>query len=180
MNPQIGARIRTLRKEKKLTLTEMSEMTDLSLGFLSKLENDQTSPTIAHLHKVCNALNITLNDILDLDAEVDKNRVTVVRVQERKTVFEQDDGDLKYDAMTLNGGHIKVTSMTISGEKTYAFTPHDHDELGIVIQGVLEMQIGEKKYFLHPGDTIYIHENTMHSGRRASDELCISYWVKVT
>lgn len=176
MNPQIGQRIRELRKERDMTLSDMVEKTGLSLGFFSKLENDQTSPTIANLHKICNALNITLNDILVMDAS-EKNAL-IVRAEERKTLFEQDHGDLRYESMTMGGTGIKVASMIISNNQVFPFTPHDHDELGIVIQGVLELQVGKKNYFLYPGDTIYIHAHTMHSGRRASKEECISYWVK--
>ena len=61
---KIGVRIRALRKARGITLTEMAEKTELSTGYLSKLENDQTSPTLVHLQKLCTAMDITLNDIL--------------------------------------------------------------------------------------------------------------------
>lgn len=172
----IGNQIRALRKEKNMTLSEMAEKTELSLGFLSNLENNQTSPTIANLHKICNALSITLNDIL-LSATVEQN-VVVVRADSRKTLFEQDNGTLRYESMTVRNKDIKVTSMIISGDQLFSFSLHDHDELGIIIEGILELRVEDKNYFLYPGDTIYIKAHTMHSGKRASKEKCISYWIK--
>jgi|GEM_PF-299960 len=176
MNSEIGQRIKELRKERNMTLTSIAEKTDLSLGFLSKLERDLTSPTIANLHKVCNALNITLNDILDTNPV--HQDVCIVRNDEQKILFEQDNGGLRYKAMTIGDTEIKVTSMTISNDQLYPFTPHDHDELGIIIQGILALNINDKDYYLYPGDTIYISARTMHTGKRASDEACISYWIK--
>lgn len=176
-NNNIGERIKALRKERNITLSALAESTDLSLGFLSNLERNQTSPTIAHLHKICNALGITLNDIL-LDTKT-SNDITVIRHDERPVLFEQDNGALQYAAMTQGTSNIKVTAMTINSDDLYPFTPHEHEELGIVVQGVLELQTNNKTYFLYPGDSIFIRSGTMHSGRRASEETCISYWVKV-
>ena len=48
----LGTHIRELRKERGITLLMMSEATDLSIGYLSKVENNLSSPTIAHLHKI--------------------------------------------------------------------------------------------------------------------------------
>ena len=72
--------------------------TGLSLGYLSKLENDLTSPTIAHLHKICEALGLTINDIL---AEPEEHTsVAVVHRAERKPLFQQNRGGLQFEALT--------------------------------------------------------------------------------
>lgn len=174
MNEQLGARIRQLRKERGITLTMMTERTGLSLGYLSKLENDLTSPTIAHLHKICEALGLTINDIL-LEKQP-MQRVTIVRAAERPCIFSQD--GLEYAALTKGHTILQATAMTLSGSKTYDSEPHTHDELGIVASGVLELMIGESCYRLLPGDSIYIHAGTMHSTRSGSEEPCVSYWIK--
>lgn len=176
MSPEIGDRIRTLRKEQNMTLTDMAEKTELSLGYLSNLEQNKTSPTIANLHKICNALTITLNDIL-IPGSVEQN-VVVVRADSRKTLFEQDNGTLRYESLTVGNTDVKVTCMIISGDQLFSFSLHDHDEFGIVLEGVLELHIEDKNYFFYPGDSIYIKAHTMHSGKRGSKETCTSYWIK--
>ncbi len=178
MLPQIdlGARIRSLRKERGVTLAVMAENTGLSLGYLSKLENDLTSPTIAHLHKICEALGLTINDILLEEPEV-KN-VTLVRTGERAPLLRLDDGGLQFYSLTKGHTILQGTSMTINSDEVYCSEPHTHDELGIVATGVLEIFIDDQSYRLLPGDTIYIRAGTMHSSRRATPEVCISYWIK--
>lgn len=182
---QIGAQIKALRKERGMTLTELAERSELSLGFLSNLEHNQTSPTIANLHKICNALNITLNDILISSTSSPAQPqpcCSIVRADERRVLFEEDNGQLRYESMTSGNTNLKLTSMIIKAgsSKTYSFSPHDHDELGIVVQGTLALDVNGKKYFLYPGDTIYIHSGTMHSGQCLSDEDCVSYWAKIS
>lgn len=60
----IGQRIRELRRERDLTLRELSEATDLSLPFLSDLERDRTPPSLKTLRRVAAALRVTVNDLM--------------------------------------------------------------------------------------------------------------------
>lgn len=185
MEQKLGSKIRKIRKEKKITLADVSKETELSVGFLSNLENNQTSPTIAQLHKLCNVYGITLNDIIDLEEKEEETqncngRVSVVRANERRCLFQQEDNSLRYEAMTNGRTDIKTTAMIIDGEQLFSFTPHDHSELGIVIQGELELHVENAIYHLYPGDSIYIEAGTMHRARRLTPESCISYWCKVS
>lgn len=181
---ELGEKLKHLRKERRITLSEMAEKTGLSLGFLSNVERGQTSPTITHLHKMCAELGITLNDLLIEQASNEQTEklpqgVSVVRADNRKILFEQNDGDLSYSSVTTGVTEIKGSAMTIRGADLYAFGSHDHDELGIVSEGILELKIQNRSYFLYPGDTVYIKAGTEHSGRKASEEACVSYWIKV-
>lgn len=185
----IGQQLKALRKAKNITLSEVSDKTELSVGFLSNLERDQTSPTIDVLHKICNVLNITLNDVLNLDGNQSKNddvekftspEENIVRVDDRRLLFQENDGGLSYSSMTKGKTDFKVSVMTISKDELYTFSKHDHDELGIVVSGSMEMQIEGKSHFLYPGDSIYIKANTMHAGKKFSEEPCTSYWIKLS
>lgn len=183
MNQNIGKEIRRLRKEREITLADMAKTTDLSVGFLSNLENNQTSPTIAQLHKICNVLSITINDLLGTSTPTAKQpnyHEIVVRANDRRCLFEQDNGDLRYEAMTVGSTDIKTSAMIIHGDNVYSFSPHDHAEFGIVVSGSMEIQIDSCNYYLYPGDSIYIDAGNMHSAKKTSDEDCISYWCKVS
>jgi transcriptional regulator with XRE-family HTH domain len=180
----IGTKVKEMRKKHGLTLTELSEKTELSVGFLSNLERGQTSQTISALHTVCNALDITLNDIIsDIDDEAtvsdtEVHGVSMIRHDERLPLFDQDNGNLHYDAMPNGNSSIKCTCMTIKSKEIIPFEPHNLDELGIIAQGSLELITDDGSYFLYPGDSIVVKAGTMHSGRCTSNEPCISYWIK--
>ena len=61
---RVGNRIKDIRKKKSLTITELAKYTDLSVGYLSNIERNQTSPTLRNLSTICSALNISLRDII--------------------------------------------------------------------------------------------------------------------
>lgn len=176
MELEIGEKIKNLRKSSKITLEELAAKTEFSVGFLSNVENDKTSPSIQQLHKICEAMGLTLNDLLVLPKPVADAKV--VRKDDRQKLFSQDDGSLVYESITQGDTKIKGSCMTISSDVFYPFVPHDHDELGIIVSGSMEMKLDNKSFFLYPGDTIYIPSGTMHSAKKTSKESCVSYWLK--
>lgn len=60
----IGQTIKSLRKDKKLTLTDMSAKTGLSISTLSDIENDKSSPKTSTLNKIADGLDVQLLDII--------------------------------------------------------------------------------------------------------------------
>ena len=62
MNEKILEQIKYCRKEKGMTLKELSEKTGLSVGYLSHLENgERNNPSLDTLIKICNALNMDIS-----------------------------------------------------------------------------------------------------------------------
>ena len=59
---QIGEKIKRLRVEKQLTQEELANRCELSKGFISQLENDLTSPSIATLIDILDILGTNLNE----------------------------------------------------------------------------------------------------------------------
>jgi len=63
----IGDTIRTLRKEKVLTLKQMSRRTGLSISLLSQIERAESSPSISSLYKISVALDSRIQDLFGRD-----------------------------------------------------------------------------------------------------------------
>ena len=63
---KLGEKIKAIRKKLGYTLQELSEKTELSIGFLSNIERDLNSTSISNLQQICKALNVNLmeNQIL--------------------------------------------------------------------------------------------------------------------
>jgi two-component system OmpR family response regulator len=59
----IGDTIRTMRKEKELTLKQMSRRTGLSISLLSQIERAESSPSISSLYKIAIALDSRIQDL---------------------------------------------------------------------------------------------------------------------
>ena len=61
---KLGQQLRSLRKEKNLTLKDLSELADLSVPYLSDMERGAVNPSVESLKKVAEAFNMTVRDIL--------------------------------------------------------------------------------------------------------------------
>ena len=65
---RIGARLRAARRSRGLTLDRVAEMTALTKGFLSRLERDEVSPSVASLVAVCDAVGIRVGELFQTPA----------------------------------------------------------------------------------------------------------------
>ena len=59
----IGDTIRSMRKERELTLKQMSRRTGLSISLLSQIERAESSPSISSLYKIAVALDSKIHDL---------------------------------------------------------------------------------------------------------------------
>ncbi|EES5384844.1 helix-turn-helix transcriptional regulator [Escherichia coli] len=69
----IGSTIKLCREARKLTLQELSDRTDLTKSYLSRIENNQRDPTITALEKISLALHIPINIIILLSESEETN-----------------------------------------------------------------------------------------------------------
>ncbi len=171
----VGSRLRDIRKERNLTLKQLSEYTGLSIGFLSNLERHSTSPTLDQLQQICLALEVNMVRLL----ESTQKDNAIVRLEDRKKIF---DNDMKlcYETLTQGERVLGGVCITISNNVSFAdkeMWQHSFDEIGIVIEGEMVMIIDDEECLLKKGDTVYIAAHVPHKYYNPKDEKCVSYWV---
>lgn len=171
----IGDSLRGLRKKNKLTLQEVAERTNLSIAYISNIENNKTSPTLDAFEKICRVLQANM-------AEVFKNAHSfqnVVRKSERVQIY-HNNLQIKYELMTTMGRVMRGTCMTISGDQFQENISwgHDNDEYTIVNEGEVKFTLHEtEEYILYPGDAIYIPANTPHRFQKLNEGEAVLYIV---
>lgn len=168
----LGTNIKYIRKEKGLTLQDIANVTDLSLGYLSKLERNISSPNITNLHKICTALGITMTELM---SQIEGNK-TVVKKEERRVIFESE-SHVRYEMTTEGNRNLTGVAMIVDDSSVEKSYKHTTDEFGIVIKGKIEITINDTTYALDVGDSVYIDAETEHSFKKLSKEECITYWV---
>ncbi|MCJ0952503.1 helix-turn-helix domain-containing protein [Mammaliicoccus sciuri] len=170
-----GNALKKLRKQKQYTLTNLAAEIGLSVSYLSNLENNITSPTLTNLQSICEALGVSMVELLE-DSHAQK--AYVVRENERTQLFSTNSG---VDYHLVNGKlpQAQVISMTIE-EDNYAEEVswgHHYDEIGIVVEGALEITVSDETYQLFKGDTIYIKSHKAHKYKKLGPGVCKSYWI---
>lgn len=171
MDVRIGERIKQIRKNNEITLKDLSAATGLSVSYLSMLERGLSSPTIANLQKVCQALNITFTDLL---RDIDDNKI-FVKKDERRIIFGDKNGVL-YEAITEGNRHIKSICMTVYDNLEHYSGQHIADEFGYCVKGSIMITLNGIEYHLHEGDALYIEANSTHSFVKTSEEECVTIW----
>lgn len=173
---EIGDKIKNLRLQNGLTQEELGDRCELSKGFISQLERDMTSPSIATLEDILNALG------------TDFARFFKEEKQER-LVFGSADFSVKRDEELKNEicwlipnaqkNEMEPIMVTIEpGGATYPDNPHEGEEFGYVIEGTINVVAGESKYQVRKGESFYMRADRPHylenRGKRAAKAIWIS------
>jgi transcriptional regulator with XRE-family HTH domain len=160
-NVQIGEKIKTLRLKNELTQEELANRCELSKGFISQLERDMTSPSIASLVDILESLGTNLNEFFS--DSIDEKIVFT-----NNDFFETEDKDQGYHLCWIvpNAQKNMMEPILLEIEPGGAFmddTPHQGEEFGYVIQGNVTVVVGGKKYRAKKGETFYYKTQTDHT-----------------
>ena len=156
-----GSMIRRMRKSQNLTLADFAEKTGLSLSFLSQIERGIINPSIISLRKIALTLGTTLSSFFD---ESESTKGPVVKKEERR-VLVNTDSRLIYQLLSSDNNRrieFLLSRLEIGSASAESPMAHKGDEAGLILQGECLFELGEDKYDLEEGDSIYIVENTPH------------------
>jgi transcriptional regulator with XRE-family HTH domain len=172
----IGNRIRYYRKKNSITLQELSERTALSVGYLSNLERNITSPTIDNTLKICEVMAISIVDLINESVSFNP----VIKKDDRQLVYSCD-YRLKYEYITDINQKIVGKCQTLQADHhgEECCWGHETDEVGIIIKGSMVIEIYGERFVLEEGDCIYVKAFTKHVIKRLSHGECISYWAAI-
>jgi transcriptional regulator with XRE-family HTH domain len=152
----IGSKIRAIRNRKKITIAQMCEGTGLSKGFISNVENNNTSPSINTLQTIANYLEVPLPYLL-----LEKKQVMrVVRKDARTTTIFN---DLKVEHISSMGG-LKIRSVEFPpGSSIGDAHAHEGEECHLVLEGKILANQGEDSFILEAGDSFSWNASVPHT-----------------
>lgn len=182
---RFGGKLKTLRKEKQITLKELADLTELSTGYISKIERGLSFPSINNLQKICYVLKITVNDLIveetgqrDFNGIADSG-IRVYGKENRNLIYDYND-TFRLESILPGGISPKVDILTLSGDgQEFSSSKHRYDEIGILLSGSLEIRAGEDCFVPEREEAIFIPKGTEHTIRKLSAEACTSIWIKV-
>lgn len=156
----IGAKIRDLRIAKNLTQEELADRAELSKGFISQVERNLTSPSIATLEDILQCLGTSPGEFF---REEEDNRV----VFHRDDYFEKTDNELhnKIEWIIPNAQKNMMEPIRLTlepGGSTYPDNPHEGEEFGYVLSGSLTVHVGQKSYRVKKGESFYFTASKNH------------------
>ena len=171
----IGRQIRIYRKQMEITVSDLSKMTGLSTGMLSKIENGNTSPSLSTLQTLSNALSIPMTAFFK---QFEQKR-ECIHTKANEGVEVEGEGTRAGHQYNLLG-HLGANDSGVIVEpylieltsETDTFKTFQHGGLETIymLAGEITYRHGDGVYKLQPGDTLFFDANTPH-GPEALDKL---------
>ena len=152
----VGQRIRKIREEKGLTLEELSRLTGFDVQFLSSLEKNEAQPQLGTVINLPKALSRALDNLITRKNE----RRTISRSTSKtgqKQVY-----TYKSLAPEVKGRHMEALIVQLEVDPDKEISVHDGEEFIFVLDGIVVLEIGDEKFELEPGDSVYYLSTTPH------------------
>lgn len=172
-NMEIGSKIKQLRAQQGLTLEELASRCELTKGFLSQLERDRTSPSIATLADILEALGSSLAEFFSDTPEE--------QVVFRQTDFFEDEREgctIRWIVPNTQKNQMEPILVELpQGGMSFSSGPHGGEEFGYVIAGTVTLVTDAKTYTVHRGETFYLDGRCGHCLRNDKKTTAQVLWV---
>ena len=160
---RVADNLRRLRKERALSLEQLSAASGVSRAALSQIEGSRTNPTLLVLWKIAVGLGVPFQTLLGGE-EVGKARVLKAG---DATPLRSADGRMESRLLTPGGATpgVEVYELRFQPRGLLRSEPHGPGttETVTVLHGVLRIQVAEEVHELAPGDTIFFQADVPHS-----------------
>lgn len=154
----IGKKLKELRLQNDLTLEDLASRSELTKGFLSQVERNLTTPSIATLEDILEALGSNLSDFFHEEPEKQ-----VVFSTQDFFVDEQPDYCIEWVIPNAQKNKMEPILLTLHPhKKSHEMLAHQGEEFGYVLKGAITVICGSKKYKVKAQETFYMDGTKSH------------------
>ena len=184
MNPtsqDIGSTIRRMRKKRRLTLARLAQMCGCSSSLLSQMETGAVNPSFSTLRKISEALETPMAQLLSPDPLSGEHAFSLLPPAARKTLSTQ--GGVTFQLLTqgMDFPCEFILNQWPPGSSTgEALYTHEGKECGLLLEGTLEVEIGEERVRMKPGDAITLPSSVPHKVSNPGRRKAVAVWVYST
>lgn len=183
----VGERVRQVRDKQGLSLEDVSQRTDIDVSMLSQIEEGAVAPPLGTIIKLAKALEMRMGYFISGEQDMP---YTIVRHRDRKVVSRYDSKKAKYYGYEYESlaphkkdRHMEPFLVSLEAAETEEErSTHDGQEFIFVLQGQMEVRLGEEVHILDPGDAIYYDSTIPHlvktHGKKTTKILAVLYAEK--
>lgn len=178
----IGYKIRKIRESNQMTINQLATETGFTPSFISQFERGLTKASVASLQKIATVLSINLSTLFEQEHEKKlssklKEPVIIRKSNRRKLVY-PDDKSVDYLLTGLHGQfEVIYSEIDPNGSSGELFSHNSIEECITVLQGQMEISIGDDYHILLGGDTITFSSRTPHGWKNSGSEVLKLLWV---
>ncbi len=154
----LGKKIREMRNRTGLTQGELADRCELTKGYISQLENNLNSPSIATLTDILSALGSNLSAFF----QEEKQEKVVFSKEE---FIEKDSDGVLFSWLVPNAQKNMLEPVLVElceGISTPLDVPHEGEEFGFVLDGKISIALGGKSHVCKKGEAFYYSADKPH------------------
>lgn len=163
---EIGERIKSLRGERRLSLEQLSNLTGFDIELLSNIEVNKVQPQLGTLMKLAKALDSAFGRLI---SGVGDKHYSVTRKGEQKVVSRSTSQKGKRQIYTykslapeVKGRHMEALIVQLEENPDDEMSVHEGEEFIYVLDGIVTLKIGDDRFELDRGDSVYYLSTTPH------------------
>ncbi len=168
MDFNIGAKIKRLRKARKLTLQDVARETGFSPALISQIENNNVSPPIATLSKIARFFDVKMG--MFFEEQEEERKFEVVRRGDRRVVSrvisQSGTGHgYTYEALSFRKRNKKMEPFVLTVSERAAeetLYSHEGEEFLLILKGRAEVILEDQRMVLEEGDAVYFDSSLRH------------------
>lgn len=165
---QLNEKIKKIRAKEDMSLEQLAERCALTTQQLALIENGGVVPTIAIIVKICRALNIPMSTLLD---GTEESALSVTRSGERPEVVNfsvshnmpKTNLDFFSMAPTKYNRTMEPFMIEVNRDMPAHDSSHEGEEFIYVIEGKINLQMGQNSTILKEGDSAYYDSLVPHT-----------------
>ena len=172
---KIGERLKRLRIINSLTQEELASRADLTKGFISQLENDATSPSIATLKDILDVFGVSMQEFFSdtTDAE------DIVYGKDAR-VQASNDEKIRVELLVPGAQNREMDPVLVTlapGEEMDEQQFHEGEEFGFVLLGKVQLKLDEKLHTVRKDECFYFSSDKKHSVKNIGKGPARILWV---
>jgi transcriptional regulator with XRE-family HTH domain len=173
-HPRVGALIRARRRQQQLTLQELGQRAEVSVGYLSQVERDHATPSLGTLAQIARALGTGI----DYFVAAPSPQSALTRAGERNR-FSVDGSSMVYERLGADfpGAALSSFIMTVPPNYRSETVSHEGEEFLYVLDGAITQRLDGDEWIMHAGDSLHFRGNRPHSWSNHTDKPARLLWT---
>jgi len=173
-HPKVGALIRARRRQQHMTLMELGEAAEVSVGYLSQVERDHATPSLGTLAQIARALGVSIDYFIATPAP----HSALTREGERNR-FSIDGSSIVYERLGADfpGNQLSSFIMTVPPGYRSETVAHEGEEILYVLEGSITQRLDNEEMVMNAGDSLHFRGNRPHAWSNHTDKPARLLWT---
>jgi transcriptional regulator with XRE-family HTH domain len=172
---KIGERLKRLRLANSLTQEELASRADLTKGYISQLENDATSPSIATLKDIIDVFGINMQEFFSESIDED-----IVYGKDSRVQASNDDDRIRVELLVPGAQNREMDPVLVTlepGEEMDEQPFHEGEEFGFILLGKIQLRLDDRLYTVKKDECFYFSSDKKHSVKNIGKGQARILWV---